>query len=246
MRLGTHAVLAGMRPFISSVGSLLPPHHHHHTHAQPVWLHGSHGREAATGRGTVFAIRELLRALGMGEIKGKSFVIQVGGVDGGGVGWGGETQRKAGRAHAQTLYNPLTPHTTHTPLSPTLVARALATWGPGPPRSCPHTTPHSSPPTPPLSLQQGFGNVGSWAAQILHEAGGRVVAVSDAFGAVANEGGLDVPELRRHLEAKHRCVCVGGVRAWGARCKGFEGGGGRAPSRGRNPPCSYRLRPPPG
>jgi glutamate dehydrogenase (NAD(P)+) len=42
-----------------------------------VWLHGSLGREAATGRGTVFAIRELFRAQGMGEISGKTFVIQV-------------------------------------------------------------------------------------------------------------------------------------------------------------------------
>lgn len=44
---------------------------------QPVWLHGSLGREAATGRGTVFAIRELLAAQGLGEIKNKSFVIQA-------------------------------------------------------------------------------------------------------------------------------------------------------------------------
>ena len=44
---------------------------------QPVWLHGSLGREAATGRGTVFAIRELLKALKWGDIAGKSFVIQV-------------------------------------------------------------------------------------------------------------------------------------------------------------------------
>ena len=36
--------------------------------AQPVYLHGSLGREAATGRGTVFAIRELLKALQMGKI----------------------------------------------------------------------------------------------------------------------------------------------------------------------------------
>ena len=35
---------------------------------QPVYLHGSLGREAATGRGTVFAIRELLKALQMGKI----------------------------------------------------------------------------------------------------------------------------------------------------------------------------------
>lgn len=92
---------------------------------KPVWLHGSLGREAATGRGTVYAIRELLKALRMGEIAGKSFVLQ------------------------------------------------------------------------------GFGNVGSWAAQILHDMGGRVVAVSDAYGAVANEAGLDVNDLRAHVAAKH-------------------------------------------
>ena len=42
-----------------------------------MWLHGSLGREAATGRGTVFAIRELLRAQGAGGIAGKTFVIQA-------------------------------------------------------------------------------------------------------------------------------------------------------------------------
>ena len=44
---------------------------------QPVHLHGSLGREAATGRGTVFATRELLKATGHGSISGKTFVIQV-------------------------------------------------------------------------------------------------------------------------------------------------------------------------
>lgn len=92
---------------------------------KPVWLHGSLGREAATGRGTVFAIREALRALKLGEIKDKTFVIQ------------------------------------------------------------------------------GFGNVGSWAAQILHEQGGKVIAVADAFGAIANERGLDIPSLRRHIGDQH-------------------------------------------
>lgn len=43
---------------------------------KPVYLHGSWGREAATGRGTVFATRELLKAKGE-EIKGKTIVIQV-------------------------------------------------------------------------------------------------------------------------------------------------------------------------
>lgn len=44
---------------------------------QPVQLHGSLGREAATGRGTVFATRELLKHSRAGTIAGKSFVIQV-------------------------------------------------------------------------------------------------------------------------------------------------------------------------
>lgn len=92
---------------------------------KPVWLHGSLGRDAATGRGTVFAIREALAALKLGKIKDKTFVIQ------------------------------------------------------------------------------GFGNVGSWAAQILHEHGGKVVAIADAFGAIANERGLDVPSLREHIAEKH-------------------------------------------
>jgi len=92
---------------------------------KPVWLHGSLGRESATGRGTVFAIREALAALGLGDIADKTFVIQ------------------------------------------------------------------------------GFGNVGSWAAEILHEHGGKVVAVADAFGAIANESGLDVPALRKHIQDGH-------------------------------------------
>ena len=44
---------------------------------QPVHLHGSYGRDAATGRGTVFATRELLKAYNAGPIAGKTFAIQV-------------------------------------------------------------------------------------------------------------------------------------------------------------------------
>lgn len=88
---------------------------------KPVHLHGSYGREAATGRGTVFATRELLKATGAGSIADKKFVIQ------------------------------------------------------------------------------GFGNVGSWAGEIFEEQGGKVVAVSDAFGAIYNEHGLDIKALRRHI-----------------------------------------------
>src|SRR5215210_1326793 len=38
---------------------------------------------------------------------------------------------------------------------------------------------------------QGFGNVGAWAARIIAQLGCRVIAVSDANGAVHSEAGLD-------------------------------------------------------
>lgn len=57
---------------------------------------------------------------------------------------------------------------------------------------------------------QGFGNVGSWAAQLISENGGKIVAVSDITGAIKNSKGLDIPRLIKHTK-EHR-----GVR-------GFEG-----------------------
>jgi glutamate dehydrogenase (NAD(P)+) len=47
-----------------------------------------------------------------------------------------------------------------------------------------------------LLFIQGFGNVGAWAAEILTEMGGRVIAVSDASGCIHNEKGLDIKALR--------------------------------------------------
>ncbi|AFM12496.1 Glu/Leu/Phe/Val family dehydrogenase [Turneriella parva] len=43
---------------------------------KPLELGGSLGRDAATGRGTLFAIREILRLAGAGEITGKTFAVQ--------------------------------------------------------------------------------------------------------------------------------------------------------------------------
>eukprot|EP00887_Chlorella_sp_A99_P005025 scaffold4.g5025.t1 len=86
-----------LRPILGTYEDIPAPDMNTGAREMPVWLHGSLGREAATGRGTVYAIRELLKALRMGEIAGKSFVLQ------------------------------------------------------------------------------GFGNVGSWAAQILHDMGGRAI-----------------------------------------------------------------------
>ncbi|XP_068634104.1 glutamate dehydrogenase 1, mitochondrial [Aristolochia californica] len=45
---------------------------------------------------------------------------------------------------------------------------------------------------------QGFGNVGSWAAQLISEQGGKIVAISDITGALKNSEGLDIPRLSKH------------------------------------------------
>jgi len=50
---------------------------------------------------------------------------------------------------------------------------------------------------------QGFGNVGSQAARLLHEAGARMVAVSDLKGAIRNDRGIDTHALLKyHAEFK--------------------------------------------
>ena len=47
---------------------------------------------------------------------------------------------------------------------------------------------------------QGFGNAGSIAAQLLHEAGAKVIAVSDSTGCIYNQNGLNIPEVI-HMKA---------------------------------------------
>jgi glutamate dehydrogenase (NAD(P)+) len=93
---------------------------HGHTPAictgKPIELEGSHGREAATGRGCVYMFREAAPQLG---------------------------------------------------LSPANVTFAV----------------------------QGFGNVGSWAARLMHQLGCRMVAVSDANGAIRSDAGIDPDAL---------------------------------------------------
>ncbi len=46
---------------------------------------------------------------------------------------------------------------------------------------------------------QGFGNVGSWTARTMHERGARVVGVSDQYGGIYNEKGLDLRHLTRYM-----------------------------------------------
>ncbi|WP_372433158.1 Glu/Leu/Phe/Val family dehydrogenase [Myceligenerans indicum] len=48
---------------------------------------------------------------------------------------------------------------------------------------------------------QGFGKVGGHAAEIFAERGAKVVAVSDEYGGIRNDAGLDVPRLMEHVLA---------------------------------------------
>ena len=62
---------------------------------------------------------------------------------------------------------------------------------------------------------QGFGNVGSVAASLMHEAGYRIVGVADIHGGLYNEKGFDVPKLENW------------VRQQGRPLPEFPGGGAR-------------------
>ena len=51
---------------------------------------------------------------------------------------------------------------------------------------------------------QGFGNVGMHTAMIFHQAGAKVLAVSDAKGGVYNPRGIDIPALISRYDSKIR------------------------------------------
>ena len=51
---------------------------------------------------------------------------------------------------------------------------------------------------------QGSGNVGGVGALLLHREGYRIVSMSDMYGTVHNDRGLDVPALLAHLEETSR------------------------------------------
>ena len=120
--VGTNAQV--MAWFMDEYGKL-----HGHTPAictgKPIALEGSHGREAATGRGCVYMFREAAPHLG---------------------------------------------------LSPAETTFAV----------------------------QGFGNVGSWAARIMQQLGCRMVAVSDANGAIRSDAGIDADDLHSFISGGGR------------------------------------------
>ncbi len=49
---------------------------------------------------------------------------------------------------------------------------------------------------------QGSGNVGGLGAMLLHREGYRIVSISDMYGALINERGLDMPAVLHHLNEK--------------------------------------------
>lgn len=53
---------------------------------------------------------------------------------------------------------------------------------------------------------QGFGNVGSHAARLLHERGVNIVAISDMSGAYYNENGIDINEAMEYVANNNRSL----------------------------------------
>lgn len=75
---------------------------------------------------------------------------------------------------------------------------------------------------------QGFGNVGSAAAELFEQAGAKIVAVQDHTGSLANAGGFDLARLASHAQA------TGGVN-------GFTGGEGMTHEEFWDVPCDIMI-----
>ena len=60
---------------------------------------------------------------------------------------------------------------------------------------------------------QGFGNVGSWTAKLAFDEGFKIVAISDVFGAIYNEAGIDPYKLAEYTAANEKHTVVGYAEA---------------------------------
>lgn len=49
-------------------------------------------------------------------------------------------------------------------------------------------------------IVQGFGNVGSQASRLMHEAGYKIIGIADIRGGIINTHGIDVPALVEHVK----------------------------------------------
>jgi len=62
-------------------------------------------------------------------------------------------------------------------------------------------------------IVQGFGNVGSVTAKILHEMGCSIIGLSDVYGAVYSEQGIDVGRALRHMQEHGRLAGLRGTKS---------------------------------
>jgi glutamate dehydrogenase (NAD(P)+) len=60
---------------------------------------------------------------------------------------------------------------------------------------------------------QGFGNVGAWTALIMQQLGVKLVGVSNAHGAIRNDGGIDASDLQQFIEQGGRLPEYGKAEA---------------------------------
>jgi len=60
---------------------------------------------------------------------------------------------------------------------------------------------------------QGFGNVGSVSAKLMHEAGYKIVGVADIHGGIYNPKGINVPKLLEHVLESGKVVGFAGCDA---------------------------------
>lgn len=62
---------------------------------------------------------------------------------------------------------------------------------------------------------QGFGQVGSVAASMLHETGCAIVAVSDVYGGIQSASGIDIEKLKKHVAETGRVADFPGTEPVG-------------------------------
>ncbi len=104
----------------------------------------------------------------------------------------------------RTRSPPGTPFSASSPASRS--ASAARTAAPRPRRAASCTSPSSRLRTlafrasAPSAAVQGFGKVGRDAARFLSEAGVRIAAVGDQYGAIHADDGIDVPALEAHVD----------------------------------------------
>lgn len=61
------------------------------------------------------------------------------------------------------------------------------------------------------TVVQGFGNVGSYAAEMLQSWGSKVIAVSDVYGSIYKEDGIDIPALMEFVAQGNKVTDFPGV-----------------------------------